>query len=178
MKTIFTIMSTTLLLRRLFRNLRRLLPVIIIVLGLLFVLNTQALAATPAPLDDDSGIVGGIVGGLLNGLQSLFVPSPDFFDSFRTDIQDAIYDRFCCAIIYFRDITDQFSTLQSDRAINSALMIDIPANQLFYGQQAISGNLIGGLGDFGSWFRGITSAFMVVVTVILCYRKVIAMLRT
>jgi len=189
MNTLFTFMRTLLLGRMFFRNLFRLLPTLILIALLIITLTLSAQAAviTPTPLNDDSGgmwdfivngIVGGLLGGLGNVLEFLFVPSPDFFDGFRTDIQNAINDRFCCAIIYFNDITDRFSQLQAAQPTNNALMLNIPANHLFEGQQAVSQNLLGGLDDFATWFRGLSSALIVVVTVIICYRKAIEMLRT
>jgi hypothetical protein len=127
--------------------------------------------------DDDGGLLGGLVSGFLNGLKDLFIPDADFFDAFNADIQNAIDRKTGGLASYFQSVTDQFSGLQTGHLTNDKLDFEMPDNILYPGYKGTKVNLLGGLGGFVTWFRPIFSAFMVVSTIVLCYRKTISLFK-
>lgn len=129
----------------------------------------------------DGGFLGGLFDGLLDGiiegLKDLFIPSDDFFASFNGDISQAIDRKTGGLVFSFKAVTDEFNQLQSGGQTNNTLKLTMPDNILYSGYKGTSVNLLGGIGDFATWFRGLFSAFMVVSTIILCYRKVVALFK-
>lgn len=131
----------------------------------------------PLAGDDDGGLLGGLVDGFLNGLKSLFIPDDNFFASFNADIQSAIDRKTGGLATYFSNITNEFNRLQNSHSTNNALTLKMPDNHLYNGYRGVSVNLLGGIDSFSVWFRGLFSAFMVITTIILCYRRVISLFK-
>lgn len=126
---------------------------------------------------DDSGLLGGLVDGFLNGLKGLFIPDEDFFTAFNADITAAIDRKTGGLATYFGSLTAEFNQLQNSGKSNDTLKITLPDNLLYKGYKGTSANLLGGIDSFAVWFRGLFSAFMVIGTVVICYRKVIALFK-
>lgn len=113
-------------------------------------------------------------GSFWSGLKDVIVPSDDFFEDFSNDISSAVDRKFGAVGDLVEQIKKGFASL-SDSSSAGTLTLTMPDNILFNGYKGTSVNILGGIGTFASWFKAFFSVFLIVVTIIFCYRRLIAM---
>lgn len=149
---------------------RRVLSVMLALL-LLLVLCVPVSAAS-----DDSNIIldaiGGFFTGLLDGLKSLFIPSKAYLQMFREDIAqrfDAKFSGISASIHYLRD---RFGNLRGYRDLEGIFQVEFPQNSILHG---ISVDFLTSALPVWSFIRFCVTCFVALLTAMLCYRKIIAL---
>ena len=127
---------------------------------------------------------GGILDWLLNfwkkfvdTIKGLFIPSADYFKNFFDEIKSAFDKKLGGLSDLLGSLGSSFESLKNSTA-KTTLTIKMPDNQLFAGYKGITVDVLKYVGPVLSFIRGLFNAILVVSTIIICYRKLIAVVKT
>lgn len=110
-------------------------------------------------------------------LISLFVPEDGYFTRWLKEIKEAFEEKTGGLSNVFEYVSDMFDDLKSTDFTDSSIKMKVPDNLFFPGYKGITVDLLGAVGPLLRWVRGVFNAIMVLFTLIICYRRLIAIIR-
>lgn len=114
---------------------------------------------------------------LLELFKSIFIPSQDYFKNFFSDIKTAFENKLGGIGDVLDSINDMFIILKNVDS-ESELFITIPDNQLFMGYKGLKVNALYNIKPLTNFIRGVFNSILIVFTVIICYKKVVSIIKT
>ena len=140
--------------------------------------------------DDLSGDgSGGLWGAILDWLASfwdklraffigLFVPDDGYFQSWFEEVKAAFEVRMGGLSILFADITASFNRLSTSTEHESVLEFTLPKNSLWNGFSGQTVDFMVSARPYASWLRLVLNGIVLIFTVVICYKKLIIIIKT
>lgn len=126
--------------------------------------------------DDDSGGILGFLSGFWDALKSafmgLFVPGNGFFTDYFQEIQTVASAKMGGLFSLYNAMLDAFQSLNGD---TPSMIFEIPASSMFPSSPLITFNVLGNVSTYVKWVKGILTGIVVLVTAILCYRRLVTL---
>lgn len=129
----------------------------------------------------DEGGEGGIldwIGGFFTNLWDFFVklivPDAEYFSNWFEEIKNAAMEKLGPVGDIFGALGDLFGSLENDTT-SSSLILDIPRNHFFQGFDGVRVDLLESGKDIIAVVKGFLTACMVLLTCIVCYKRIIVL---
>ncbi|MDD3022268.1 MAG: hypothetical protein PHX61_15030 [Alphaproteobacteria bacterium] len=122
---------------------------------------------------EDGGILGFLKGfwdKLKDFFVGLFVPEDGYFQQWYQSLKAAVDEKLSSISALYNGLTGFFNGL-SGRDVS--VIIEIPANHFYSGSPAVSADIFATLGAVLSFLRGVLTGFVVLLTAIICYKKLV-----
>lgn len=114
---------------------------------------------------------------LLDFFKSIFIPSSDYFKNFFNEIKTAFESKLGGIGDLMHSLSDMFERLKNTTS-ESSLVIHVPDNQFFPGYKGISVNVLEHVKPLINFVRGVFNSIIIVFTIIICYRKIVSIIKT
>ncbi len=108
----------------------------------------------------------------------LFVPEDGYFQSWFQAIKSAFESKIGGLSIVFASISDAFNRLSTATETDSQLVFTVPDNSLWNGFNGISVDFLVSARPYMRWIRPVFNGIILIFTVVLCYRKLITIIKT
>lgn len=108
----------------------------------------------------------------INTLKSLFIPSPDFLSDFVDDIKTAFESKLGGLSNLVSSVSNMFDSLKNVSG-STVLTITIPDNQFYHGYKGLTVDVFSFFGSLLSFIRGVFNSILVILTIVVCYRRLI-----
>ncbi len=118
------------------------------------------------------GFLSGFWDALKSAFMGLFVPSNGFFTDYFQDIQIVASVKMGGLFSLYNAMLDAFQSLNGD---TPSMTFEIPANSMFPSSPLVTFNVLGNVGTYVKWVKGILTGIVVLVTAILCYRRLVTL---
>lgn len=106
---------------------------------------------------------------ILDGLKALFIPRDSYFTDVFERISNKFSEKFGGILSMGNELSSRFSSMQAYN-MDNMFVAEFPKDHLLNGGRV---NLIAGLSDVLPMLRGALSGFLVLITAMFCYRKVV-----
>lgn len=114
---------------------------------------------------------------LLQFFKDLIIPPPDYFKNWFEEVKTKFSEKMGSLATFFDSIGGIFDGLKSKSYEKSKVMFTVPDNSIFMGYKGTSVDLLGFASSWLSWLRTIFNGILVLFTGLICYRKLIALIR-
>ena len=122
---------------------------------------------------EDGGILGFLKGfwdKLKDFFVGLFVPEEGYFQQWYQSLKTAVDKKLSAISALYNGLTGFFNGLSGRDVF---VVIEIPANHFYSGSPAVSADIFATLGSVLSFLRGVLTGFVVLLTAIICYKKLV-----
>lgn len=110
-------------------------------------------------------------------LKSIFIPSPDYFQNFFNEIKTAFENKLGGIGELLGAVSNMFDSLKNVDS-ESSLTISIPDNQFYNGYKGLEVDAFQHIKPLMFYVRGILNSILVVFTVVICYKKIVSIIKT
>ena len=135
--------------------------------------------AIPPEEPEDGGILQKILDRLssfwetfLDFLKKVFVPDPDYLKKWVEEIRAAFEQKVGGLTGLLEELRQRFQSLKDASYNGSSIVVSLPDNYLFPGFQGVSAEVLGiSFGPLLRWLRSVFTGIMILVTILICWRK-------
>lgn len=117
---------------------------------------------------------GGWLDGLLDGIKDLFLPSEDYLQNWFDEIRDAASEKFGAIFDLYEILKEAAAAIQQETGEDKTFIWSIGANKMYPGSPAVTVDIFQTAVPYFSKIRGWFTVILVILTAVICYRRIVS----